>query len=96
MATETGQVPKALANRIAPDEERIFVWNAFWELHTDRPVAMAGVSYLPFSSIDRYAARYGLDDIDEFDRFRSLIRAVDAEFVTWARRKSKTSDKDKG
>lgn len=57
---------------------------------------MAGVSYLPFSSIDRYAARYGLDDIDEFDRFRSLIRAVDAEFVTWARRKSKTSDKDKG
>jgi hypothetical protein len=35
---------------------------------------------IPFSAIDRYAARYGIDDADEFERFLNVIMAMDGEF----------------
>lgn len=35
---------------------------------------------IPFSSIDRYAVRFGIVCPDEFERFQRLIRAMDAAF----------------
>lgn len=40
-----------------------------------------GLGPIPYSSIDIYATRYGIESIDEFDRFKSLIRRVDAEYI---------------
>lgn len=34
---------------------------------------------IPFSAIDRYARRYGLDEIDDFDAFAGIVSAMDAE-----------------
>jgi hypothetical protein len=59
-----------------------FVWDAFRELCSDRPVSgMGSVSAIPFSAIDRYAARVGLLDIDAFSRFLILIRRMDAAYL---------------
>ena len=58
-----------------------FVWAAFWELCHDRPVTMGGAGGIPFSSIDRYAARAGIDDPDHFARFLQLIRRMDAAYL---------------
>ena len=54
-----------------------FYLEAFFALSPDRHEGGA----IPFSAVDRYAARYGLDDVDEFERFRTLIRALDDAFL---------------
>jgi hypothetical protein len=37
---------------------------------------------IPWSSIDRYAARHGIDS-DDFNRFCALIRAMDAAYLAY-------------
>lgn len=49
---------------------------------------MGGAGPIPFSSLDRYADRYGIDDGEEFDRFRASIRRMDAAYLKWARKES--------
>lgn len=57
---------------------------------------MGGAGSIPFSAIDRYAARYGIDDLDEFDRFRRMIRAQDRAYLKDAAERMKTKpDKSK-
>lgn len=49
-----------------------------------------GVGPIPFGAIDRYADRYGIEGVDEFDAFRELIRAMDDAYLSWsAKRKPK-------
>jgi hypothetical protein len=73
---------KAIDARPEIEPYLIFVWDAFRELCSDRPVSAMGiVSAIPFSSIDRYAARVGLCDIDAFSRFLILIRRMDAAYL---------------
>jgi hypothetical protein len=79
-ATDAGQpIPD---DAIPPDlmEECEFVYRAFNDLSADRAVAL-GVGPIPWSSINAYAQRYGIDDSDEFDRFYLLIRALDAAYL---------------
>lgn len=56
--------------------------------------AAGGAGPIPFTAIDAYARRYGIGegDIDEFDRFRSLIKAMDSAYL--AARASKPSSDD--
>lgn len=73
---------KAINARPDIDSYLNFVWEAFWELCSDRPVVpMGGVGAIPFSSIDRYSARVGLSDTDHFTRFLTLIRRMDAKYL---------------
>lgn len=75
-----------------------FIWDAFWSLSSDRQVGM-GEGGIPFTAIDRYAQRYGMDRLDDFDRFQSLIRGLDGEYLTIRGEQSKrdleVSKKDK-
>jgi hypothetical protein len=68
-----------------------FQWQAFWDLHTDRPMGMS-VGPIPFGAIHVYADRYGIEGVDEFDAFRDLIRAMDDAYLTWS---AKRRDKPK-
>lgn len=62
-------------------ERLAFFWTAWRELSTDRETGM-GVGRIPFTSIAKYAECYGiLPDIDAFDRFRVIIRAMDSVFI---------------
>ncbi len=58
--------------------------SAAWdELCSDRPIGNV-VGSIPFTAIDRYAARYGFDDPDDFDLLRRAIRAMDFAYLEWA------------
>lgn len=68
--------PKPLRERPELADHLSFEWRAFHVLITDRTSGPHGA--IPFSSIDRYAARFGIDDPDAFDRFHSLMSAMNA------------------
>jgi len=38
------------------------------------------VGPIPFRAINEFAIRYGIEDIDEFDRFRAFMRELDEEY----------------
>ena len=57
----------------------LFVWDAFWELNTERPMAFA-LGPIPGRAIREHAEFTGIVG-DAFDGFRTLIRALDAEYL---------------
>lgn len=63
---------------LLPGAEQIVT--AFWELNTSRQIGMA-MGPIPFDSIDAYAKRYGIDDLDEFHAFARSIRLMDGAFI---------------
>lgn len=67
------------------------VWRAFQALSSDRQIGFGGVGPIQFSSVDRYATRYGIDGVDDFDRFSTLIRAMDGVFLERMNRKRETA-----
>jgi len=73
-------VPQGYFARPDLDPALEFVWDAFWILSSDRSFGM-GEGPIPFAAIDRYAQRYGLDDLAFFDEFRTLIGALDHEYL---------------
>lgn len=77
-AAETGEVAECLNNRPDVPVHLLFVWSAYLQLRTDRQVGL-DKGPIMFSSINAYAQRYHIDDIDLFDRFVALIRAMDNE-----------------
>lgn len=82
--------PPALLNEPEIPEHLAFAHDAFWDLCSDRPMTlafqgMAGLPHMvfgaiPFLAIDRYATRYGIDTVDDFERFHALVSACDAEW----------------
>lgn len=72
-----------MASRVDVFPHLSFEWEAFQALATDRQIGMA-LGPVPWSSIDRYANRYGIAG-DAFDRFCDLIRAMDLAFLDYHR-----------
>lgn len=58
------------------------MWHAFAVLSTDRPSGWS-LGPIPWSAIDRYARRHGIDGPDHFAWFETLIMAMDREFMAW-------------
>jgi hypothetical protein len=75
-----------VAKQVEPFEHLLFEWLAFGELKTDRQIGM-DLGPIPWSSIDRYASRYGVVG-DDFDRLCSLIRAMDHTFLAYLKEKN--------
>jgi len=76
-----------------PDEVHdhlLWVWRAFGHLTASRHIGTGAAGGIPFEAIDRYAARY---EVDDFERFHSLIAAMDA---TYLRIVNKKNDPKKG
>ncbi|HVI27625.1 MAG TPA: hypothetical protein VM780_03085 [Hansschlegelia sp.] len=44
---------------------------------------------IPFEAIERFAARAGIVEVEEFDRFERLIRSMDDEYRARRRPKGK-------
>lgn len=63
-----------------PEPHLFFEWEAFYSLSNDRQIGM-GIGPIPWSAIDRYARRFGIDGADEFDAFAFLIRSMDGAFL---------------
>lgn len=56
-----------------------FVWQAFFDLSTDRQIGQV-MGPIPWASIDRYAARYSIHGNDEFEQFAAMIRTLDLSY----------------
>jgi hypothetical protein len=84
-----GQRVKAIDNRPEVEPHLIPVWDAYVSLERDRSFSMGGPGPIPFSAIDRYAERYGISNIAEFDRLRRLIMAMDSEYLKFVDEKAK-------
>lgn len=54
--------------------------SAFWQLSGDRQLGMQA-GPIPFASIDRWAARAGIVDPDEFQCLVNCIQVMDAEWL---------------
>jgi hypothetical protein len=57
-----------------------FYWQAFADLSSERPVGFSGAGAIPLSSLWAYAERFGIVERDEFDRFKTIIWAMDGEY----------------
>lgn len=74
--------PPFMAERPELAPHLAFYSDAFSELDTDRQFgALGGAGRIPWSAIDRYAARHEIDDPDDFDRLRRMIRAQDRAYL---------------
>jgi len=70
----------------APELSRWLVpaWEAFSILSGDRQIgAMGGAGPIPFTSIDRYAAREGIEG-EDFDELLHFLRHLDGIYLKWA------------
>lgn len=58
---------------------------AFEDLSPSRPHGgLGGPAAIPFEAIDRYATRFGVDDLDAFGDLHRFIRALDDAYLDWA------------
>ncbi len=57
-----------------------FTWRAYWALSSDRHIGMAE-GPIPWSAMDRYAIRYGIVSMDDFDFFTLLLKAMDTVYL---------------
>jgi hypothetical protein len=57
-----------------------FLWDAFWELTTDRQLGFGAESRIPSSAIRAFAQDHDLAG-DDFQWFRLVIREMDAEYL---------------
>ncbi len=79
-AAEAGSETAKLYVEQAPKLTNIFLYQAFNELATMRPVGMA-VGPIPTDKITWYAERLDMD-ILEADVFEEIIRAIDIAYLT--------------
>lgn len=68
-----------------------FIYTAFWELSTCRPIGM-GMGAIPWSAIYDYAAVHGLD-ADETEDLAYFVRKLDEKFLKHHAPKDKTTPK---
>lgn len=87
-------LPESIKNAPRLLEGLGFYYTAFQELSTDRPVGM-GVGQIPWTSIDRFAERHGLEE-EEYDSFLYLIRRMDEEFMDHANAQASKGDESEG
>ncbi len=88
MLAEDGPVPAALANKPEVDDGLDWYLAAFWDLTHDRQMgAMGGAGGIPWTAIDRYADRH---EIDDFDTFKTVLKALDSVYLEHVGEKMKT------
>ena len=70
---EAGLIPKSDVAPPVLGPGLAFIYQAFWQLGSDRHVEQGPI---PFTAIDAFARRYRIR-ADAFDRFRTLIVRLD-------------------
>lgn len=67
----------------------LFIWDAFWELSSDRQMGFGAEGRIPSAAIRAYARDYGLITHSDLRWFVMLIRVMDAEYLELRRPKDK-------
>lgn len=61
---------------------------AFHELRSDRQIGMS-VGPIPWSSIDRWAVRHNITNLEDFDELVSYIRQMEAALIEYEEKQGK-------
>lgn len=72
-------VPEGFVNQPMIEPQNVFLWDAFWELSSERQIGM-GLGQIPYRALRSFAGDHGIAG-DQFDRFRSVIRQLDGEYL---------------
>lgn len=80
-------LPSAIANAPQLFDGLELYYLAFIDLSTDRGIGF-GEGPIPWTSIDRYCARLGLEG-EEREDFHHYVRAMDKTFLAFRAKKSK-------
>jgi hypothetical protein len=72
----------------------MFYLNAFNLLQRDRPPSFSGISYIPWSVINKYAKQTGLKFIDR-NMFVNILASFDALVVAYLREKTERNNNKK-
>jgi len=78
--------PDGFYDRPDVEPHLVWLWNAFWELGTERQLGMS-VGPIPGSSIREYLRDIDLDDADH-ERARAIIRKADNAYLNMLRSKT--------
>ncbi|GAB6842381.1 hypothetical protein HNR00_003589 [Methylorubrum rhodinum] len=73
-------MPRALMRRPELAEHLTFVWSAFWRLQADRAIGFGVFGPIRWTAIHAYAERYGITDLDEYERLERLVGLMDGEW----------------
>jgi hypothetical protein len=90
-AAAEGLDPPALRNRPTLFPGVAIYWQCFSDLTGDRQAGW-GVGPIPWLAIDRWAAREGIDDPDDFALLVHLVRVIDGEWLAVKAKQAKTTE----
>jgi hypothetical protein len=80
------EAPTEFYERPEIEPHLTWLWNAFWELTTERQIGMA-IGPIPGSKIREYVREeMGLDGV-EYDHGRAVIRRMDDDYVAMLNRR---------
>ncbi len=82
-------MPSGFAEQPVIAQHGLFIWDAFWELSSERQIGM-GLGPIPYRAVRAFANDHGVFG-DHFDHFKMVIRLLDGEYLT--RQAPKTSEK---
>ena len=61
-------------------QELLFIWDAFWDLTTERRNQEGYYGPIIWTAMNEYAYRYNINDPNKFDSFVFFIKGIDAEY----------------
>lgn len=90
MEAEGFASPRALQEQEEVYPHLLLVWQAFFDASNARAIGMGGIGGIPPSEIEAEIRRFRIDDWDEQEEFRYLLRALDAEYLAYQSEQHKT------
>jgi hypothetical protein len=84
-----GQIPEQLASRVMPLPSISHVWEAFWELDSERPITNIPVGLggsipfreaIPWGKVEEWMDRREILDPWDRSQFRQYLRAMETEY----------------
>lgn len=76
------------------EQDLMIYWRAWHALRFDRNYTFGGEAPIPFSSVDRYASRHGINGI-EFDFLFRLVTSLDIEYLNVQSEKRKQEEEQR-
>jgi hypothetical protein len=86
MAERGRNAPDGFYDRVEVEPHLTWLWNAFWELATERQIGMA-IGPIPVLKIREYLRGELELDGAEYDRAKAIIRRVDDAYVSMLNRR---------
>jgi hypothetical protein len=80
-AAEGKPPPAALLARPELSDLSAVAWDCFQDLKWERDSGFGSVGHIPWSAIDRWADRHGIDSADQFTRLKCLVTALDEKWL---------------